>query len=79
MSDCDVMRPLHTYPAFTQPRSPVTTYPPTLRHGDLSGAEWIAAHSLRVAVPADDSDQADRHTQAVVDALETALDRLGRG
>ncbi|WDZ90381.1 DegT/DnrJ/EryC1/StrS aminotransferase family protein [Nocardiopsis sp. HUAS JQ3] len=79
VSDCDAMRPLHTYPAFTQLRSPVAAYPPTPRHGDLSGAEWIAAHSLRVAVPADDSDQADRHTQAVVDALETALDRLGRG
>ncbi|MFW5420981.1 hypothetical protein J0910_30645 [Nocardiopsis sp. CNT-189] len=77
MTDCDSMRPLHTYPAFTAPRSPLTSYRHPPPRTPTATADRLAAHSLRIGVPAEDTAAADRYTRKVAEALETALAELG--
>lgn len=66
---CDSMRPLHTYPAFTEPRSPVTTYRSRCIRSGMPIASRLAASTLRIPVPADDSPA----SQALIDNATTAL------
>jgi dTDP-4-amino-4,6-dideoxygalactose transaminase len=70
---CDSMRPLHTYPVFTAPRSPVCTYQARLIRCDLHTSARITATALRVAVPAIDDPAGLAHTDTAVTALSTAL------
>ncbi len=69
---CDSMRPLHTYPIFAAPRSPVTTYRAGLIRGSLRTSEQLTATAIRVAVPAEDNPAGLAHSDAVVTALRAA-------
>jgi dTDP-4-amino-4,6-dideoxygalactose transaminase len=70
---CESMRPLHTYPIFTDPQSPVTSYHKPLIRCGLQVSERLAARSLRVGVPVDDSLASRRHVDEVTHALSGAL------
>jgi hypothetical protein len=74
----DSMRPLHTYPAFTEPRSPVTTYRTNpIRTGHPVAAR-LATHALRVDVPTDDGPTARTFLDGLHAAVDGALDELGQ-
>ena len=70
------MRPLHTYPIFTAPRSPVTTYRSSLIRTDMPDADRLAEQAVRLSVPAEDSPAAHAHMEAVTTGLTGALQRL---
>lgn len=70
---CESMRPLHTYPIFTDPQSPVTTYSRPLIRCDLPVSERIAERSLRVSVPVDESAHSRDYVDEVIHALNGAL------
>jgi hypothetical protein len=74
---CDSMRPLHTYPVFAAPRSPVTTYQAPLIRSDLRTSEELAATAIRVAVPAEDDPAGLAHSDTAVTALSDALRMAG--
>ncbi|GAA2096237.1 DegT/DnrJ/EryC1/StrS family aminotransferase [Actinomadura alba] len=70
---CESMRPLHTYPIFAAPRSPVTTYETSFVRCDLTVSEDLATSSLRIAVPADDSPESRAYIDTAAAALNEAL------
>jgi perosamine synthetase len=73
---CDAMRPLHTYPAFTTPRSPVITYQTSTIRTDFPVSEHLAARSVRVALPALDDETGRAYGQTITTALNHALTSL---
>jgi perosamine synthetase len=67
------LRPLHTLPALTEPRSPVTSYQqPTIR-GPLVNSALLPACSAGVALPVDDTPASQRHVATLATALNAAL------
>lgn len=70
---CESMRPLHTYPIFAAPRSPVTTYRTSLIRTDLRTSQHLAQAAIRVAVSAQDDPAGLAHSDTVVTALNQAL------
>lgn len=76
ITTCDAMMPLHTYPAFHEPRSPVASYKTPLARGPLPVSERLAATALRVAVPSVDDEEGRAHADAVTRALNAALSTL---
>lgn len=75
-SSCASMAPLHTYPVFAAPISPVTTYQASCIRCEMPVADRLAASSLRIDVPADDSPEANAYIDTAVRALNEALDGL---
>ncbi|MUN40530.1 DegT/DnrJ/EryC1/StrS family aminotransferase [Actinomadura litoris] len=73
ITTCDSMRPLHTYPIFTAPRSPVTNYRAAYIRSDPQVAERLAANSLRIAVPTDDGPAGQEYLDTAIDALRESL------
>ncbi|MEV5826489.1 DegT/DnrJ/EryC1/StrS family aminotransferase [Spirillospora sp. NPDC052242] len=76
ITTCDAMRPLHTYPVFAAPRSPVTTYRASCIRCEPHVAEHLAAASLRVHVPADDGPEGRAYIDAAINTLGRALNTL---
>lgn len=76
ITTCDSMRPLHTYPLFTAPRSPITVYRAPCVRCELRVSEHLTATSLRIAVPADDGPEARAYTDTVINTLDQALNTL---
>lgn len=74
---CDSMRPLHRFPAFTDPLSPVTTYDTPLIRGDLSTSDALADGAVRVNVPVDHTPASTAYIEAAASALSGALAELG--
>ncbi len=73
ITTCDAMRPLHTYPIFASPRSPVTTYAASCIRSEPRVAEQLAATSLRIAVPATDGPVGRTFTDTAIDEMTDAL------
>ncbi|MGH3242002.1 MAG: DegT/DnrJ/EryC1/StrS family aminotransferase [Spirillospora sp.] len=76
ITTCDSMRPLHTYPIFATPRSPVTTYHASCIRSDPRVADHLAATSLRIAVPADDGPAGHTYLDTAIDTLNEALNTV---
>ncbi|GAA4231265.1 hypothetical protein GCM10022254_27970 [Actinomadura meridiana] len=76
ITTCDAMRPLHTYPVFAAPRSPVTIYETSCIRCDAHVAEHLAATSLRINVPADDGPDGRAYINTAIDTLGRALNVL---
>ncbi|WP_026402967.1 hypothetical protein [Actinomadura rifamycini] len=76
ITTCDAMRPLHTYPVFAAPRSPVTTYRTSCIRCEPHVAEHLAATSLRIHVPADDGPEGRAYIDAAIDTLDRVLNSL---
>ncbi|MEV4179957.1 aminotransferase class I/II-fold pyridoxal phosphate-dependent enzyme [Streptosporangium canum] len=73
---CDSMRPLHRFPAFTAPISPVTTYDTPLIRADLSVSEALADGAVRINIPVDHTPASDTYTATAATALSAALAEL---
>ncbi|TDD89508.1 aminotransferase class V-fold PLP-dependent enzyme [Actinomadura darangshiensis] len=76
ITTCDSMRPLHTYPVFAAPRSPVTIYKTSCIRCELHVAEHLAATSLRINVPADDGPDGCAYIDTAINMLDRALNTL---
>lgn len=70
------MRPLHTYPVFAAPRSPVTTFETSCIRCEPHVAEHLAATSLRINVPADDGPHGRAYIDTAINMLDRALNTL---
>ena len=70
---CESMRPLHTYPVFADPCSPVCTYRTRPIRSDPRMSDRLAATALRVVVPAVDDPAGLAHSDTAVAALNKAL------
>jgi perosamine synthetase len=73
IATCESMRPLHTYPIFAAPRSPVTTYRASCIRSDPRVAEHLAATSLRIDVPATNDPAGRAFADTAIDMLNEAL------
>ncbi|MFI0421219.1 DegT/DnrJ/EryC1/StrS family aminotransferase [Spongiactinospora sp. 9N601] len=73
---CDAMRPLHTYPAFTRPLSPVTEYQAAALRTGFPISDRLAACAVRVDLPALDDEAGRTYAVAVTTALKQALTGL---
>ncbi|RKS76379.1 hypothetical protein BZB76_1734 [Actinomadura pelletieri DSM 43383] len=76
ITTCDSMRPLHAYPIFAAPRSPVTVYKASCIRCKPHVAERLAATSLRVSVPADDGPDERAYIDTAMNNLRQALNAL---
>jgi perosamine synthetase len=73
---CASMRPLHSYPIFSAPRSPVTTYRTSCIRAPLHSSSRLEATSLRLDIPSDTGAEARHYMVSTVDALKNALNDL---
>jgi dTDP-4-amino-4,6-dideoxygalactose transaminase len=67
------LRPLHTYPAFIAPRSPVTSYRVPVIRGPLPNSGRLTACGMGIPLPVDDGPTSREYVGTAVAALGAAL------